>query len=109
MTDVQLTKDSKELLAIIYKEYLDQINNGKSKSDAKLFGGSDTVCELANDWLKDDIVETMRELDRAGFINNFEADNTIYFSNILDKTIVYFENKNLNNLKSVAEWILKLK
>ena len=51
----------------------------------------------------------MRELDRAGFINNFEADNTIYFSNILDKTIVYFENKNLNNLKSVAEWILKLK
>lgn len=109
MDDIQLTKDSKQLLAIIYKEYLDKINNGISKSSAKHIGHADDICELVPTWLPDDVVETAWELGRSGFIKITPADNTIYDSVILDKTIIYFENKNINTIKTIADWILKLK
>lgn len=51
MSEIQLTKDSKELLAIIYKEYLDKINNGIDKRTAKQIGHIDKICALALDWL----------------------------------------------------------
>lgn len=35
MDEIQMTRDSKELLAIIYKEYLQNINNGIDKRTAK--------------------------------------------------------------------------
>lgn len=108
MDEIQITKDSKQLLAIIYKEYLSKINNGVAKSKAKLIGHSDDVCLLAPDWFTDDVVETMKELDRGGFIKNTAPGSTIYFSILLDKTIIYFENKNINTIKSVADWAFKL-
>ncbi|MFK4847247.1 MULTISPECIES: hypothetical protein [Lactococcus] len=108
MEELQLTKDSKELLAIIYKEYLEKINNGISKSSAKQIGHAEDVCALAPNWLPDDVVETMRELGRAEYIKNTYADNTVYHSVILDKTILYFENKNIKTVKSIADWVLKL-
>ncbi|EKF50924.1 hypothetical protein [Lactococcus garvieae] len=108
MEELQLTKDSKELLAIIYKEYLSKINNGESKRFAKRIGHLTTVCELAPDWLEDDVLDTMNELGQAGFIKNQHGNNIIYNSYLLDKTIIYFENKNINTVKSIAEWALKL-
>lgn len=109
MSELNLTKDSKELLAIIYKEYLNKINNGISKSDAKIIGDAKSVNELAKDWMLEDVVETMSELRRADYISNTYADNTVYFSTLLDKTIIYFENKNINTIKTIADWILRLK
>lgn len=108
MSESDLTKDSKELLAIIYKEYLSKINNGVAKSDAKIIGDAKSVNELAKDWMLEDVVETMSELGKAEYIKNTYADNTIYFSVLLDKSIIYFENKNINTIKSIADWLLKL-
>ncbi|MEQ7258868.1 hypothetical protein ABQD63_04045 [Lactococcus garvieae] len=108
MEELQLTKDSKELLAIIYKEYLSKISNGMSKRQAKIVGHADTVCALAPEWLPEDVVETMWELGRSGYLKNTPADNTVYFSVLQDKAILYFENKNINTVKSIAEWALKL-
>jgi len=109
MDDIQLTKDSKELLAIIYKEYLSKINNGVSKNSAKRIGHIDEICALASDWLPDDVLETMNELDRSKYVHNQYGNNTIYNSFLLDKTIIYFENKNINTIKTIADWIIKLK
>lgn len=109
MDELQLTKDSKELLAIIYKEYLNKIKNGISKSSAKQIGHISNICALAPEWLADDVLETMNELYRAGYIQNEYGNNTIYNSFLLDKTIIYFENKNINTIKTIADWIIKLK
>lgn len=38
-----VTKDGKELLTILYKEFLTRRKSGKSKFDAALFGGSETI------------------------------------------------------------------
>ena len=109
MDDIQLTKDSKQLLAIIYKEYLSKINNGVSKNSAKRIGHISDIYELVPDWLPDDVLETMNELSRSEYVCNKYGNNTIIDSYLLDKTIIYFENKNINTIKTIADWILKLK
>ncbi|WP_242327918.1 hypothetical protein [Lactococcus lactis] len=109
MDDIQLTKDSKQLLAIIYKEYLSKINNGVSKNSAKRIGHISDICELVPDWLPDDVLETMYELEKARYVQIHPGSNTIYNSFLLDKTIIYFENKNINTIKTIADWLFKLK
>lgn len=92
MNDIQLTKDSKELLAIIYKEYSDRINNGIDKRTAKtISGGSDELSRLAPTWLYDDLKETMYELQRKGFLKCQNASNKIYHAWITDELIIYME------------------
>lgn len=109
MVEFQLTKDSKELLAIIYKEYLHNVNNGISKNFAKRIGHIDKICVLAPDWLCDDVAETMSELERAGYVQIQFGSNIIYDSFLLDKAIIYFEKKNLKTIATVAEWVIRLK
>ncbi|WP_442774231.1 hypothetical protein [Lactococcus hircilactis] len=108
MDDVQLTKDSKQLLAIIYKEYLSKINNGVSKNSAKRVGHISDIYALVPDWLPDDALETMNGLSRSGYVMNSYGNNTIIDSYLLDKTIIYFENKNINTVKEIADWVFKL-
>ena len=56
MSDVQLTKDSAKLIAVIYKLYLDKRKNEKAKSDAVFFAGSSYFHEkYFTDWQLDDI------------------------------------------------------
>lgn len=109
MNEIQMTKDSKELLGIIYKEYLNKINNSVSKNSAKRIGHISDICELVPDWLPDDVLETMNELSRSEYVHNRYGNNTIIDSYLLDKTIIYFENKNINTIKTIADWIIKLK
>lgn len=105
-----LTKDGQYLLGKIYEEYLLNINNGVSKSNAKQIGSSHSVHKnLVPNELFDDVEETMRELGRAGYLKNSYADNIVYFSIITDKTIVYMENKFKNNVKSIVDFLSKLK
>jgi hypothetical protein len=92
MDEIQLTKDSKELLAIIYKEYLDKINNGIDKRTAKTIpGGSDELSRLAPTWLYADLKETMCELQRKNFLKCQKASNKIYHAWITDELIIYME------------------
>lgn len=105
-----MTKDAKYLLAVIYKEYLLDINNGVSKNVAKQIGSSETINnKLVPDKLFDDVDETMRELERSYFLENFYADDVVYQSTLTDKSIVYMETKLVRGLKDLTEFLLKLK
>ncbi|CRH18865.1 conserved hypothetical protein [Carnobacterium maltaromaticum] len=105
-----MTKDAKYLLAVIYKEYLLDINNGVSKNVAKQIGSSETINnKLVPDKLFDDVDETMRELERSYFLENFYADDVVYQSTLTDKSIVYMETKLVRGLKDMTEFLLKLK
>lgn len=104
-----LTKVSQYLLGKIYKDYLLNINNGMSKSNAKLIGSSHSVHKkLVLNELFDDVEEIMRVLDRAGYLKNSYAGNIVYFSVLTDKTILYMENRFENNMKSIIDFISKL-
>ncbi|XHB95559.1 hypothetical protein AAFF39_00625 [Lactococcus garvieae] len=92
MSEIQLTRDSKELLAIIYKEYLDKINNGVDKRTAKIIpGGSDEVSKLVPTWLYEDVKETMYELQRKDLLGCQPASNKIFRAWITDDLIIYME------------------
>lgn len=105
-----LTKDGQYLLGKIYEEYLLDINNGISKSKAKSIGSSRLIHEkLVPNELFEDVDETMRELGRSGYLKNSHADNIVYFSFITDKTVLYMENRFKNNVKSIVDFISKLK
>ncbi|KST91680.1 hypothetical protein LKF67_1268 [Lactococcus lactis subsp. lactis] len=113
MDEIQMTRDSKELLAIIYKEYLQNINNGIDKRTAKFIsGGSDEISELAPTWLYEDVKETMYELERKDLLICQNASNKIYRAWITDELIIYMETvipRTVKKILSVADILSFLK
>lgn len=113
MSEIPLTRDSKELLAIIYKEYLDKINNGIDKRTAKMiFSGSDEVSTLVPTWLYEDVKETMYELQRKQLLICQDGSNKIYRAFITDELIIYMETvipRTVKKILSVADILSFLK
>lgn len=107
---VQLSKDADALLCLIYKHYLMRRKDGLSKSDAKSVGGSSNIHETISPKMSlEDVDETCRELHRVGLLNCFFADDCVYASSLNDSAIVYMENRFSNGLKSVLDYIDKIK
>lgn len=105
-----LSKDAQELLSVIYKEYLDRINNGISKSKAKILGSGEELHQnFFENWLYDDFIDTMRSLANSGYISNKWASNKIFRSILLDKSIVTMEARFGNDLDKVINFISKIK
>lgn len=105
-----LTKDAKYLLGKIYAEYLANINNGITKTQAKIIGSSQSINEnLVPEEIFEDTDETMKELGRTGYVKNTYADNVVYFSVLTDKSIIYMENRFKNDIKAVFSFLSKLK
>lgn len=105
-----LTKDGKYLLALIYKEYLLDINNGISKSEAKQIGSSETINKkLVPNELFEDVDTTLQELGETGFLKNQYGDDIVCDSLLTNKAIVYMETKFVRGLKEVTDFLIKLK
>lgn len=103
-----LTKEAKTVLYHMYKEYLVRRDNRVSRSKAKEFGSAENIQSLLfPDWELEDIVDALRELGRNGFVNNFNADNTVYTCNLADSAIVIMENQKKETLLSVVDFISK--
>lgn len=69
MSDITLSKDNDFLICTLYKNYLEKVKNGSSKSDARLFDSSDTIQEnLLTDWSKDDVATACWELHSKGLL-----------------------------------------
>lgn len=69
MSDITLSKDNDFLICTLYKNYLEKVKNGSSKSDARWFDSSDTIQEnLLTDWSKDDVATACWELDSKGLL-----------------------------------------
>lgn len=90
--DIQLTKDSQHALAIIYSAYNVRRSAGLSKSESIIFSDETAdgkrVCAETND--------SLLELKNAECIDLFITGEFV----LLDKAIIYMENKSLETIKS---------
>ncbi len=102
----ELTKDADRLLCLLYKQYLEKHKAGIPKVEAKLMGGSDDVQrDLLPKVSVEDVDETFRELDRAGFLSVNYYDDLAYSSQLTDLSIVVMENRFKDGLKGVLEFL----
>lgn len=103
-----LTKEAKTVLYHMYKEYLIRRDNHVSRSKAKEFGSAENIHSfLFPDWELEDVVDTLRELGRNGFVDNFIADDTVYNCDLTDSAIVKMENQKKDALLSVVDFVSK--
>jgi len=108
--EVELTKDAEYMLCAIYKSYKEKRKNGISKSEAKCTGGAGNIhSNLMPEWSFADVDETCRELSRAGFLACLYADNVTYYADLTDKAVIYMENRFINGLTGVLEYMAKIK
>lgn len=105
---MDLTKDSEKLFCLIYKNYLEKIKSGMSKSAANSFGSSHTIHEqLCPNWHFEDVDEACRQLSRSGLLKCFWADGIAFETSITDPGIIYMENKFKDGLLSVVDFVTK--
>ena len=108
--DIELTKDSDYLICSLYKSYLQKRSNGSSKIQASNTGSSEEMQkELFPNWTLDDVDATCRELDRAGLLHCFYADDVVYTSTLSDQAIIYMEHRFERNINTVMDYIVKIK
>lgn len=107
---IQLTKESDYLICILYKTYLQSRKSGNSKYKARFFGSShDIHNKLLSKWMVEDVDETCRELARAGVVECLYADDIAYEVVLNDAGIIYMEERFKNNIKSVLDYLAKIK
>lgn len=105
-----MTHEAEFLLCRMYQAFLSRRKSGINKATAKYFYDISEMHEaLAPEMTMDDIVETLRELDRAGMVHNFYADNTVQFSCFSDTGLVVMEDRFANKVEKVLDTILTLR
>ncbi|WP_429976160.1 hypothetical protein [Enterococcus sp. DIV0086] len=106
----ELTNESKFVLETLYKEYLDKINNGISKSEAKNMNSGQTIHDALFPYMMyEDFLDSCRELGKNDFLDNKWASSKPFRVCLTDKSIVEMENKFANNIKKITNSILSLK
>ena len=102
--ELELTKDSQKVLGIMYKTYLERIKNGSSKFSAIEFNESSIIQkQLFPDMSVADLDYCLIEL----YQNNLISMDIIGGSQLLPKSINYFENKNIKTIENVLDFISK--
>lgn len=100
----ELTKDADKLICSVYKSFLEKRKAGESKSNAKRFNSNFYQgIKALSSWSQSDISDTLKELKNAGFIKlfihgSFELNND---------AIIYMENRFVNGLSDVTDFISK--
>ena len=110
MSNIKLSKNNDFLICILYKNFLEKVKSGISKSDARWLGSSDEIQEnLLTNWSKDDVATACWELDSIGLLQCSPGDNIAYTTYLTDNGIIYMENRKLDKLKTLVDYISKLK
>jgi len=107
---IQLTKDADALICLLYKQYCQNLKDGVPKIQAKMFGSSEDIQKaITPQWTLENIDETCRELSRSGLLHCFYADDMVYQAWLTDTGIIYMENRFKDGLKSVLEYLNKIR
>ena len=103
---VELTRDSKRLLCLLYKLYLERVDNGISKSSARYMGGSEHIrqCCLPEESLEN-VDDSCWELLRAGMLDGFGADDMVCESELTDQAIIHMETRFQKGMKELLEFL----
>ena len=108
--DITLSKDNDFLMCILYKNYLEKVKSGMSKTDARWLGSSDEIQEnLLPNSTKEDVATACWELDSIGLLQCSAGDDIAYTTYLTDNGIIYMENRKLNKIKNLIDYISKLK
>lgn len=100
-----LTKDADKMLCCLYREYLNRIKTGSSKTSSRDFTSEyATTDDVLSTWHPDDVDATRNALKRAGYLKVYITGKY----QLTDEAIAYMENRFKNNIKEVCEFISKL-
>lgn len=110
MFDIQLSKDNDFLICSLYKNFLEKIKKGFSKSEARWLGSSDEIQEnLLTNWSKDDVATACWELHSKGLLECTPGDDIAYDTYLTDNGIIYMENRFSNKINKIIDYISILK
>lgn len=95
--NIELTRDAQKAAAKIYKEYLNRIDSGLTKSDAKIFSDSDMEMLFKNEDF-DDI--------KSELVSTFSMKTNILEDITLSSSFISFmENRFKNGIKDVVGFL----
>ena len=104
----RISKDAATVLHALYSQFLSRRKVGQSKSESRLFGSAESIQDdLCQDLCLEDVEDTLRELDRCGYLINDYGDDTILSVYFADPAIVDCENSIKDTTLSVADFISK--
>ena len=104
-----LTKEQKLLLCSMYKDYL-TFSDCLPPENANYFNDSDSITNQYFDGHNAEYVSDLCwKLKTKGYITCTLGDDLANNVRLTDKTIIYFENRFKNKLKSVVSFIASLK
>ena len=104
---MELTKDAKKVLYVLYKEYLKRIKSGIARTEAKSFD-PDILCQdLFSEYTSDDVNDFLCELGSAGYLDNFFGDGIVQYTTLTNFSIIEMENRFKNGLNDVIDFIAK--
>lgn len=110
MSDIKISKDADALICLIYKYYLELRGTGISKSKAKSLGSSENINQnIIPEWSFDNVEEACKELYRNALLDISYYENICAIVNLSDNGIVYMENRFADKLKSLLDYIDKIK
>lgn len=105
---MNISKDSKKVLFILYNEYENRRKHGSLKSKARFFSSAQSIKDnYFPDIPLEDIEDFLRELDSHNYLDNFYADGTIWTCNLSDFAITTLENYPKETFLSIADFISK--
>ena len=103
-----LTKEAEQLLASMYKSYLEKRKLGESRMSAKQFGRSkDFQPVLVPRIPHRDVDDLCRELSCAKYLDIAFESGTVVYAGLSDKAIVYLENRFKDGFLSVVDFVSK--
>lgn len=103
---MDITKDSKAVLFLLWREYKRRRNAGQPRLQACSFSDSRAIRDLlAPDMDADDLLAALWELKNAGYVDGLNADNDLINCALTDAAISALEKLPLETVKTVADFI----
>lgn len=103
---MELSKDSKKLLFLLYKEYVKKRKHGSTKSEAMFFGDARQIRDtFLQDEEIEDVCSYIYELRQNDFMLYSPYDNFLYNCRLTNTAIVTLEKYPADIFKSIAAFI----
>lgn len=102
---MEFTKDTSKILTAIYKTYLERLNNGYSKSDAKYFELDfyKNIPALSS-CSEDDVIYSIEELSDTGFVDEYISGDF----QVQNSLIAHMENRFQKEIAIVTKYLADL-
>lgn len=103
--NIELTKDAKDMLSVLYQEYKRRIKEGVPKQRAKDFSNAEKIqSDCLPTWSIDDILSTSLELQQAGLGKHYVRSGIV----LNDAAVVYMESRFKTGALEIVDIASKL-